>query len=450
LPENKKLVLFGAIRGVNNPIKGFELLVDALNELNPEKFELVVFGSGRSAIVDTLRVKSHFFGTVSEEDKLIMLYAAADVVAVPSYQEVFGQTASEAIACGRPVVAFAHTGLLDIVKHQQTGYLATPFEPADLARGIEWLVADDERYRQLCAEARTNAVEKFDSAVVAGRMIQLYHESQGRSKSAVQSNLKFSIITPSFNQAVFIERTVQSVINQAGFFSVEHIVRDGGSTDGTSDILEKYSGRIRYISEPDMGMQDALNKGFDMATGEIIGWLNSDDTYLPDALRKVADHFNRHPDCLWLYGNCRIVDEHDQVIRKWITAYKNRLSRKYSFERLLVENFISQPAVFMRRSALKDAGPVDPGLPTAMDFDLWLRLAKLGMPGYINDDLACFRVHKDSISSRNFREQFEEQYRIHQRYDQNRWLLFKHRINIRLIVLVYELLQRIHGIFNRN
>jgi glycosyltransferase involved in cell wall biosynthesis len=254
----------------------------------------------------------------------------------------------------------------------------------------------------------------------------------------MQVNYKFSIITPSLNQQGFIERNLRSVADQQADFMVEHIVVDGHSTDGTQDILAKYSGQLRYVSEPDQGMADALNKGFAMATGEINGWLNSDDTYLPGTLQKVAGYFDQHPDCLWLYGNCRIIDDQDREIRRWITNYKNRLAGKFSFKRLLVDNFISQPAVFIRHDALKAAGPVDIGLPTAMDYDLWLRLAKLGTPGYINHDLACFRVHQASISSRGYRDQFEEQYRIHKRYDQSPWLLFRHRIKIRLIVLVYS------------
>jgi glycosyltransferase involved in cell wall biosynthesis len=253
--------------------------------------------------------------------------------------------------------------------------------------------------------------------------------------------VKFSIITPSFNQAGYIGRTLDSVVKQQVNFPVEHLVIDGGSTDGTLAILEKYSGSIRYISEPDQGMQEALNKGFAIASGDIIGWLNSDDTYMPGALQKVADYFDRHPDCLWLYGNCRMVDENDHEVRKWITAYKNRLSGKFSYNRLLVDNFISQPAVFMRRHALESAGPIDPELPTAMDYDLWLRLAKLGFPGYLNENLACFRLHRQSISARNYRKQFEEQYQIHARYDHNLWRLMHHRIKIRLIVLIYGLLE---------
>ena len=167
------------------------------------------------------------------------------------------------------------------------------------------------------------------------------------------------------------------------------------------------------------------------------------------ALQKVKNYFDNHPDCLWLYGNCRIIDEHDHEIRKWVTTYKNSLSRKFSFERLLVENFISQPAVFMRCEALEATGPIDPELPTAMDYDLWLRLAKLGEPGYLNDDLACFRVHRQSISSRNYKKQFEEQYLIHTKYDQDKWRLFIHRVKIMRTVFIYRVLEAVQSLFRQ-
>jgi glycosyltransferase involved in cell wall biosynthesis len=261
----------------------------------------------------------------------------------------------------------------------------------------------------------------------------------------MQESRKISVITPSFNQAAFIERTILSVTSQEVDVPVEHIVMDGGSTDGTLDILRGYSGRITFVSEPDKGMPDAVNKGFALAGGDILGWLNSDDIYLPGTLQKVVAYFDRNPERLWVYGNCRIIDGNDREVRQWITRYKNRSAKNYSYPRLLVENFISQPAVFFRAEALKRAGYLDTSLPTAMDFDLWLRLGKLGKPGYINDDLACFRVHQGSISARSYREQFEEQYRIHLRYDQTRSLLLKHRLKIRGIVFIYGLLQKFSG-----
>lgn len=177
LPENKKLILFGAIRGVKNRIKGFDLLEKALQELDPERFELMVFGSDESSLERPLMLKARFFGTITDEEKLVRLYDAADVVAVPSYQEVFGQAASEAMACGTPVVAFDQTGLRDIVKHKETGYLATPFEPVDLARGITWITEDETRYKALCTASRIRAIEHFDLDVVTGSFISVYKEA---------------------------------------------------------------------------------------------------------------------------------------------------------------------------------------------------------------------------------------------------------------------------------
>ncbi|MDP1620943.1 MAG: glycosyltransferase family 4 protein [Bacteroidales bacterium] len=176
LPADKKLILFGAIRGIKNTIKGFDLLEKALHEVDHDRYELLIFGSNESALKKPLKVKTRFFGTITDEEKLVRLYNAADVVAVPSYQEVFGQAASEAMSCGTPVVAFAQTGLLDIVKHRETGYLATPFDPVDLARGIDWVTEDEIRYQALCSASRTRAVDHFSIDVVAGQWVSLYKE----------------------------------------------------------------------------------------------------------------------------------------------------------------------------------------------------------------------------------------------------------------------------------
>jgi glycosyltransferase involved in cell wall biosynthesis len=221
---------------------------------------------------------------------------------------------------------------------------------------------------------------------------------------------------------------------------IEHIVIDGGSTDGTLDILKKYGDKIRFTSGPDRGMSDALNMGFSLCTGEIVGWLNSDDLYLPGTLQKVADYFTNHSDCFWLYGHCRMVDENDREIRKWITAYKVRKSAVFNYHRLLVENYISQPSVFFRRSIFEKTGTLDVSLKTAMDYDLWLRFSGIGEPGIIHDFLSSFRVHHRSISARNFRKQFEEQYAIHQKYDQNKFRLFRHRMMILMIVGIYTVI----------
>ena len=254
-----------------------------------------------------------------------------------------------------------------------------------------------------------------------------------------------SIVTPSLNQGEFIERTLRSVNEQHPAGTIEHVVVDGGSADRTPEILRKYKDKINLISGPDRGMSDALNKGFALCRGEIIGWLNSDDIYLPGSLQKVTDYFASHPDCQWLYGQCRMIDENDNEVRRWITKYKNRKAARLSYRRLLVENYISQPAVFFRKSFLESCGALDIGLKTAMDYDLWLRFALRTEPGVIHEELAAFRVHGKSLSARNTRSQFEEQYQIHARYDRRRLLLFRHRFMITLIVLVYKLMGLFSG-----
>lgn len=251
---------------------------------------------------------------------------------------------------------------------------------------------------------------------------------------------KISIITPSLNQGAFIERTILSVLEQVVDVPFEYIVIDGGSTDGTLDILKKYADRIRWISEKDTGQSDALNKGIKMATGDIIAYLNSDDIYYPGALQKVVDQFSNHPDKKWFYGMARMIDDHDIEIRKWISWYKKINAQTFSYPRLLRENYISQPAVFFKKEAIQTAGNFDTSLHYAMDYDLWLRLAAVSPPVVVKDDLAAFRLQRASKSSLGYKNLFVEQYQVHQRYDRNRWRLFKHRVTIALILMTYRIL----------
>ena len=166
------------------------------------------------------------------------------------------------------------------------------------------------------------------------------------------ARLRFSIVTPSYNQARFIRRTIESVLGQEGAFDLEYLLVDGGSTDGTAAILEEYSPRLQWISEPDRGQVDAINKGLERTTGDVVGWLNSDDVLLPGALQRAASAFAARPEVEWVHGRCRIIDEHDRRVRQWVEAYKDLRARSFSFEALLTENFISQMTVFWRRSLL--------------------------------------------------------------------------------------------------
>jgi glycosyltransferase involved in cell wall biosynthesis len=179
LPIDKQFVLFGASPGTTgDKRKGFHLLQPALQQLSQsrwqDRLELVVFGSSQPDRPIDLSFKTHYLGQFHDDLSLALVYAAADVMVVPSLQEAFGQTASEALACGTPVVAFAATGLKDIISHQQDGYLAQPFEIEDLASGIAWVLEDGDRHQKLRTCAREKAEREFNLELQAHRYRSLF------------------------------------------------------------------------------------------------------------------------------------------------------------------------------------------------------------------------------------------------------------------------------------
>jgi len=227
-------------------------------------------------------------------------------------------------------------------------------------------------------------------------------------------SLKISVVTPSYNQGRYIERTIQSVMGQTGDFELEYCVVDGGSTDGTLDVLRRYGDRLRWVSERDQGQSDAINKGFRMTGGEMIAWLNSDDLYSAGAIESVAREYRREP-FAWGFGNCRIVDENDREIRRFITRYKAAQSRRYSYGRLLRRCFVSQPATFFSRAAYEEIGDVSRELTYSMDYDYWLRLGKRWPPRYLDRFLADFRWHTRSKNGAAYRAAAWETYRTARR-----------------------------------
>jgi glycosyltransferase involved in cell wall biosynthesis len=185
--KNKQLVLFGAISATSDRRKGFELLQLALQKLSKsgwkDKIELIVFGASTPKNPPDLGFKTHYLGHLYDNTSLTILYSAADVMVVPSYQESFGQTASESLACGLPVVAFNATGLKDIVDHQENGYLAKPYNVEDLAQGIIWVLGDKNRHQKLCLSAREKAEQEFTLELQARRYLSLFTDilNTGRS-----------------------------------------------------------------------------------------------------------------------------------------------------------------------------------------------------------------------------------------------------------------------------
>jgi len=200
-----------------------------------------------------------------------------------------------------------------------------------------------------------------------------------------------SIITPSFNQARYIEATIPSVLDQ-GYPSVEYIVVDGGSSDGAVDIIRSYADQLAWwVSEKDKGQTDALNKGFAQAKGQILAWINSDDTYEPGAVAAAVRYLTAHPEIGMVYADANFIDEKGRVIGRFPAAQTDyrRLRQGYVH--------IPQQAAFFRADLWRRVGPLDPDFYFAMDYDLWVRLAKLAPFAYLpGQTWANFRLHKNA------------------------------------------------------
>lgn len=253
--------------------------------------------------------------------------------------------------------------------------------------------------------------------------------------------MKLSIVTPSFNQAQFIERTMRSVLNQTGNFELEYIVVDGQSTDGSVDIIRRIAeqdNRVRWLSEPDHGQSDAINKGLHLATGDVVAYLNSDDIYYSGALQQVTDTF-QNSTTYWVYGCCRIINEHDAEIAKGVTWYKNLLLAQYRYWLLLIVNYISQPATFWRRSLLDKIGYLSEHEHLVMDYEYWCRLGQQYPARVIHQYLAGFRLYATSKSGQHFTDQFKEEYVVAKRFTHNQFLLLAHRLHSWAIVTWYRL-----------
>ena len=200
--------------------------------------------------------------------------------------------------------------------------------------------------------------------------------------------MKLTVVTPSYNQGKYIKRTIESVLSQ-GISELEYIVMDGGSADETVDILKSYGDRIIWISEKDKGQTDAVNKGIRMSTGEIIGWLNSDDIYYPETFNKVLKVFEDNPDINVVYGNAYHIDEEDGVIEEYYTE-------DFDYERLKDICFICQPSLFFRKNLVDKYGYLDDKLQYCMDYDYWLRLGKGEKFYRLNDFIAGSRLYDDN------------------------------------------------------
>lgn len=230
-----------------------------------------------------------------------------------------------------------------------------------------------------------------------------------------------SIITPSYNQANFLEETIRSVLDQ-GYPNLEYIIVDGGSTDGSLEIIQKYADRLAWwVSEPDQGQTDAINKGFSQAKGEILAWLNSDDTYLPAAVAEAVGYLQAHPEIGTVYGDANLIDDEGNVIGKF--------PAKQTDNRRLMRGYVHVPqqATFFRAELWRKVGPLDPTFFFAMDYDLWVRLSQHAPLKYYSRLWANFRLHGGAKSIEADDRCWPEMVRVHRREGGSRisWLSIK-------------------------
>ena len=228
----------------------------------------------------------------------------------------------------------------------------------------------------------------------------------------------FTVIMPSFQQAAYLEEAVRSVLDQQGV-EVELLVMDPGSTDGSRELLlslhKECGDRLVLIFEPDRGQSDALNRGLAQARGRILGWLNSDDRLRPGALAKVVGWLDS-PEPRWVYGRAGMIDGAGTPHANFIVRYKNWRGRRFSRLKLLTENFIPQMAVFWNRAMWKQAGGLDIDRHLEMDYDLWMRFAKVADPLVLKEELADFRVHGEAKGSRQTGSQLDAAFETARKY----------------------------------
>ncbi len=253
---------------------------------------------------------------------------------------------------------------------------------------------------------------------------------------------KISVVTPSYNQAQFIRATIDSVLSQ-DYPDLEYFVMDGGSTDGTVEILKSYGKKITWVSERDGGQADAINKGLKLTSGEVLAYLNSDDIYLPGALRRVGEYYAR-TQADWITGDCLVIDEAGNKSKNnWIiSGYKRFLMAIYSPTTLrIADSMLPQPSTFWSRNAWDKVGEFNAKYHYVMDYDYWLRMAKHYRPHDLKVPLSGFRSQEKSKSETGRVKLMAEGLISLKENGANKFELWLHKLHSDMTLFVYKLIK---------
>jgi glycosyltransferase involved in cell wall biosynthesis len=409
LPADKFIFLSGFMPSRKDLHKGTSYLLESLALLKErlgsaaDHVELVVFGNRDAENMPEFPFKTNFLGTINNDEKLAACYAAADAFLTPSLEDNLPYTVMESLACGTPVIAFTTGGIPDMVKHEYNGYLAQYRSSESFADGMEWIIKHPE-LQKLNQQARQTVMESFSEEIIAKQHVAIYNKLLKLPLQGAGGSL--TVITIVYNNVMDIEGTLLSVINQT-YPNIEYIVVDGGSTDGTLEIIKKYEERIsKLVSEKDEGIYDAMNKGLALATKDYVVFMNSGDTFFAnDTVEKV---FAFAPDADIYYGETEMIADNGQSFGR----RRHQAPAVFSWRSFKFGMSVSHQAIYVRRAI---AEPFDRQYELSSDIDWIIRAAKKAKKIInVNQYVAKYRV--GGMSKTKHRQSLLERFAIMKRY----------------------------------
>lgn len=379
-----------------------------LKEKYGSKLKLVFTGDGKQ---QKKEIDEYIFENHLEEDIIYLgylpqeampyVFANATVMAFPSVFEGFGIPLVEAMRA-KVAIACSQCGSIPEVAGDAALYFDA-HDPEDIASKIYQLETSSELRNTLIEKGQKVALKyswRKCAEDTVSYLERTWSEKRTEKPDRYGEMPLVSIITPSYNQGMFIKATIDSVLNQ-DYPNIEYLVMDGGSTDNTVEILKSYGDKIQWVSEKDAGQADAVNKGIRRAKGQIIGWLNSDDTYLEGAVTKMVTYMKTHPDADMVYGEGYYTDKDGNIKDRYLTE-------KFDIQRLAEMCIICQPTAFFLKDIVEKVGMLDVEHQLSMDYELWLRIAKAGKISYIPEYIATSRMYEENKTLSRRKEVYEE------------------------------------------